>query len=109
VIDIVKNNLDAMQEICQKHQVISLYLFGSTANPEKFNDQSDIDFVYEIDTQAFEQNTNLNYDDVDNLEGLGLCLSTSLNKKVDMIPYRNIHNRIFKKEVDETRVLIYGR
>ncbi|MBU0763422.1 MAG: nucleotidyltransferase domain-containing protein [Bacteroidetes bacterium] len=44
---LITNNLDQIIALCKKHRVKSLYIFGSILS-ERFNDQSDIDFVVDF-------------------------------------------------------------
>ncbi len=107
MIELIKNNIETIQDVCKKHQVISLYLFGSAVDESKFTQQSDIDFLYEIETENF-NNIN-NYDYIDNLNDLENSLNSLLSRKIDLVPYKYIHNHIFKKNVDKSSVLIYEK
>ncbi len=107
MIELIKNNIETIQDVCKKHQVISLYLFGSAVDESKFTQQSDIDFLYEIETENF-NNIN-NYDYIDNLNDLENSLNSLLSRKIDLVPYKYIHNRIFKQNVDKSSVLIYEK
>ena len=109
VIALIENNLPAINDVCKEHHVTSLYLFGSAANGQTFRTESDIDFLYEIDTDFFENHADEQYDYIDNLFDLEVKLGNLLNKEIDLVSYRNIHNRFFKETIDNTRVLIYGR
>ena len=108
MIPLIKNNIPAIQELCKKHHVRSLYVFGSAVNESGFTQKSDIDFLYEIDTVNFRSWDTDNYDYIDNLLDLETDLNKLLSRKIDLIPYRNIHNRYFKESVDRNRQLVYG-
>ena len=85
-----------------------LYLFGSAVNDHAFTPKSDIDFLYEIDTVSFKKWDTGTYDYIDNLNDLEADLRRLLSRKVDLIPYQNIHNKYFKESVDHSRQLVYG-
>ena len=58
---IIENNKQQIMELCKKHHVKKLYVFGSVMR-EDFSRESDIDFLYEFDT------SKINFDDLDNAE-----------------------------------------
>jgi len=75
--------------------------FGSV-NRDDFNDDSDIDFVVDFNENDPFKYADLYFDLKENLEDL-------LKRQIDLIEERGIKNRFFKKELDETKVLIYGQ
>ncbi len=108
MIPLIQNNIPAIQALCKKHFVKALYLFGSAVNEKVFNEKSDVDFLYEIDTNNFNTWNAGNYDYIDNLNDLEMNLNRLLRRKIDLVPYNNIHNRYFKESVDCNRQLVYG-
>ncbi len=108
MVPLIQNNIPAIQELCKKHHVKALYLFGSAVDDQAFDKKSDVDFLYEIDTVNFNNWDTASYDYIDNLNDLEADLKRLLCRKVDLVPYKNIHNRYFKESVDRSRQLIYG-
>jgi len=109
MVTLIKKNLEAIKDVCIKHHVLSLYLFGSATNKQVFNRASDIDFLYEIDIENFKNWDTGDYDYLDNLDDLESNLNTLLGRKIDLVPYKNIHNKYFKESVDNSRQLIYDK
>ena len=72
MVALIQNNIDAIRDACKKHHVKSLYLFGSANSGQAFDQQSDIDFLYEIDIDDFKNWDTGNYDYIDNLDGLAI-------------------------------------
>ena len=107
MIELVRNNIAAIGDVCKEHYVRSLYLFGSAVSGQEFNVDSDIDFLYEIDVENFKGWDTGEYDYIDNLNDLEIRLNGLLERNIDLIPYRNIHNRFFKETVDSVKQLIY--
>lgn len=107
MIDIVKNNLQRIQEVCKKHHVQSLYLFGSAVNATLYKPTSDIDFLYKIDIENFNGWIDGEYDYTDNLMSLEKALTNLLNSKIDLVPDITIQNKYFKKSVETTKQVIY--
>ena len=58
---IIENNKQQIIELCKKHHVKNLFVFGSVMRTD-FNTDSDIDFLYEFDT------SKINFDDLDKAE-----------------------------------------
>ncbi|MBA3663789.1 MAG: nucleotidyltransferase domain-containing protein [Bacteroidetes bacterium] len=96
---IITNNLSRIKDICQKHRVKELYVFGSVTT-EKFNAESDIDFLYIMNDVPLEKAA-------DNFFGLLWEFEGLLQRKIDMVPYANMRNRIFIEEVNNTKQLLY--
>jgi len=93
-------NIESIKKLCEQYNVRSFAAFGSVTR-EDFNKNSDIDFVVDFDeTDPFEY-TNLYFQLKENLEKL-------LKRPIDLIEDRAIKNSYFKKELNETKVLIYG-
>ena len=108
MIALVENNLGTIRDLCKKHHVKSLYLFGSALNEQLFDQKSDIDFLYDIDTVSFDNWDTGNYDYIDNLNDLEMELQKLLSRRIDLVPNNNIHNRFFREYVDRNRQLVYA-
>lgn len=100
----LKSRLPALQQLCQKFQVKYLWVFGSVLT-DKFREDSDIDFLYELDKTNFEPGEYLR-----NLDGLiaGLMKIFS-GRKLDLVHYPSLKNPYFIEEVEETKVLLYDQ
>lgn len=101
---LIEINLQHIFALCKKYKVKKLYLFGSILT-DRFNDQSDIDFSVEFDNEEIAKNkidwADLFFDFLHEMESL-------LGRKVDMVFDNYISNKIFRKELDNTKRLIYG-
>lgn len=89
-----------IEELCDKHNVKKLFLFGSALS-DRFNQESDIDFVVDFNEMAIE-----NY--ADNYYDLKFSLETALHRKIDLLEEQAIKNPYFKKAIVSKRQLIYG-
>ncbi len=94
-------NISLIKKLCEIHKVKTLSLFGS-ATREDFNDESDIDFIVD-----FDENDPLKYSDL--YFDLKSKLEDLLKRKIDLVEIRAIKNKFFRKELDETKILIYGQ
>ncbi len=95
-----KRNIEEIKTLCKNHKVKSLSAFGSVTR-EDFRDDSDIDFLVDFEENDPFKYTDLYFELKEKLEKL-------LKRQIDLIEERGIRNSIFRKEVDQTKVLIYG-
>jgi uncharacterized protein len=101
LMKISDKNLETIKKLCAKYQVKSFSAFGSVTRDD-FNEQSDIDFVVDFDEKDPIRYTDLYFELKENLEKL-------LQRQIDLIEERGIKNYFFKKELKDTKVLIYGQ
>lgn len=97
---IITNNLSQLQALCKTHYVKALYVFGSAARNEMRED-SDVDFLYVMQDNVPEKEY------ADNFFDLLWAFEALFNRKVDMVAEKYLRNRIFIKEVNETKKIIY--
>ena len=90
-----------LETLCKKNKVKSLFVFGSVTR-EDFNENSDIDLVVDFDESDPFKYTDLYFNLKNKLENL-------FKRQVDLIEERAIKNRFFKKELDNTKIKLYGR
>ena len=108
MIKIVENNIPGIIEMCKKHKLKSLYLFGSANNNKYFNDKSDIDFLYEYDYENYPGWENGDFDIVTNFFTLKESLEKMLGRKVDLIPNK-LKNPYLINSVEKSKKLIYAK
>jgi uncharacterized protein len=89
-------------ELCEKHDVKSIYAFGSSVNENFQEASSDIDLLIELNTEdELERGQHL-IDLWDKFE-------TFFHRKVDLLTNSSIRNPILRSSIDATKVLIYDR
>ncbi len=94
-------DIDEIKAICIKNNVKSLFAFGSVTR-EDFNDSSDIDMLVD-----FEEKDPFKYTDL--YFSLKYRLEEIFKRKVDLIEERAIKNVYFRKELNSTKVQVYGQ
>ena len=99
-MEILIQNIYQIQELCKQYHVLSLYVFGSILT-KKYNKDSDIDFLVDFD------NVDL-FEYADNYFDFKYSLQDLFQKEIDLIENRAITNPYFKKQIDNTKQLIYG-
>lgn len=82
------------------NKVKSLFAFGSITT-DKFGPESDIDLVVDIN-----ENDPISYSD--NYFKLKFQLEQLLKRHIDLLEQKAIRNPYLKKQIDTTKVLIYG-
>jgi predicted nucleotidyltransferase len=99
-MQIEEPKIKKIQELCIKNKVKSLYAFGSVTRDD-FNDLSDIDLIVD-----FEEKDPFTYTDL--YFNLKLNLELLLKRQVDLLEERAIINPLFRQQLDNTKVKIYG-
>lgn len=99
---LIELNIQRIIDICRRHKVKSLAVFGSILT-DRFNDQSDVDLLVDFeptDPDKFDYVTNF-FDLQDSLESL-------LKRKVDLVVGSALRNKYFINNVNRTKQIIYG-
>lgn len=99
---LIELNLKRIVDLCHRHKVKSLAVFGSILT-DRFNDQSDVDLLVDFeptDPDKFDYVTNF-FDLQDSLESL-------LKRKVDLVVGSSLRNKYFINNVNRTKQVIYG-
>ncbi|MEE1207877.1 MAG: nucleotidyltransferase domain-containing protein [Muribaculaceae bacterium] len=99
---LIEINLQKIIELCRKHRVKSLSVFGSILT-DRFNDESDVDLL--VDFEPVDHNK---FDYVSNYFGLRDALELLFNRKVDLIEEKGLRNKYFIANVNRTKQVIYG-
>lgn len=98
---LIELNLQSIFELCKKHKVKSLAVFGSILT-DRFNEDSDVDLL--VDFEPIDPDK---FDYVDNYFGFRDSLEQLFNRTVDLIEYGNNLNPVFKALVDKKKQVIY--
>ncbi len=93
--------LPKVVELFKLHKITRAYVFGSVLT-ERFNEQSDVDFLVTIQTDLDPVETG------GHLWDLTYELEDLLKRNVDLITERSLKNPYFIKQLNETKVAIYG-
>lgn len=99
---LIQLNLERIFDLCRKHRVKTLAVFGSILT-DRFNDDSDVDMLVNFDTTDHEK-----WDYVSNYFDFQESLETILGRKVDLVVEKGLKNKYFIANVNRTKQLIYG-
>lgn len=99
---LIELNLQRIIDLCRKHRVKILSVFGSILT-DRFNDDSDIDLLVNFDATDHEK-----WDYVTNYFDLQESLENLFGRKVDLVVEKGLKNKYFIQNVNRTKQLIYG-
>lgn len=99
---LIELNLQRIIDLCRKHKVKTLAVFGSILT-DRFNDQSDVDLLVNFYTTDHEK-----WDYVSNYFDFQEALEKVLGRKVDLVVEKGLKNKYFIQNVNRTKHLIYG-
>ena len=100
-MNIIDKNIDHIRDLCDKHKVAKLFVFGSVLS-NKFRKSSDIDLIVDfldIDLYGY----------ADNYFDLKFALEKILRRNVDLLEDKAISNPYLRKSIDSSKKLLYGR
>ena len=95
------NYTNSLQSLCHQNKVKALYVFGSVLS-DKFNDQSDIDLIVDIDS-------NDPFEYADNYFNLKFALQDLLKRPIDLLENKAIKNPFLRKSIDRSKILVYAK
>lgn len=99
---LIELNLQRIIDLCRKHRVKTLAVFGSILT-DRFNDQSDVDLLVNFDIADHEK-----WDYVGNYFDFRDALERIFGRKVDLVVEKGLKNKYFIQNVNRTKQLIYG-
>ena len=102
MIPLIANHADELAEICRRHHVKRLEVFGSVAVGDFNHEKSDIDFLVDYQLLPPSQHADAYF-------GLLEDLQSIFGRSVDLVEDKAIDNPYFRASVDETRQPVYGR
>ena len=102
---LIELNLQRIIDLCRKHKVKSLAVFGSILT-DRFNDNSDVDLL--VDFEDYDHDNPQEFDYVSNFLDLQDSLESILKRKVDMVVTSALRNKYFINNVNRTKQVIYG-
>lgn len=99
-MNIVERNIDVIRDLCKKHKVKELFVFGSVLT-NQFKAHSDIDLTVNFEGVDL-------YDYADNYFDLKNALEILFKRDVDLLEEKAIKNPYLRQSIDSSKQLIYG-
>ena len=100
MIPTIAERATELEHLCRRHSVRQLSLFGSAATGTYDDAASDLDFLVEFQSTAFDDYANTYFGLLDALEQL-------FGRPVDLVVRSAIRNPYFLQSVEQTRTPIY--
>ena len=101
MLDVIRQNLDPIAEICRRHGVKRLELFGSAARDDFDPARSDVDFLVEFISNDWKQAA-------DHWFGLIEDLQRLTGFRVDLVSAPDVWNPYFLKSANQYKVMLYA-
>ena len=90
---------EQITDLCRQYHVKKLFAFGSVITDE-FNEQSDVDLIVDFDKQEIKDHF-LNFFD------FKYSLEDVFQREVDLLEEQPIRNSYLKKNIENSKTLIY--
>jgi len=100
-VNIIDQNIDQIRNLCEKHKVAKLFVFGSALSG-RFKKNSDVDLIVDF------REVDL-FDYADNYFDLKFELEKIFNRPVDLLEDIAINNPYLRQSIDASKQLIYGQ
>lgn len=102
MIAIIEDQKAALAELCRKHGVLRLDLFGSAAQSDEFHaESSDLDFLVEYSPCSPAEHYERYFGLLEDLERL-------FGRRIDLVESRAMRNPYFIRRVSESRRAVYA-
>ena len=98
---IIAEKMPEIIEICRRHRVKTLELFGSAAGDDFDPERSDLDFIVSFEPMPPADHADAYLD-------LALDLEALFSRPVDLVEMAPIKNPYFRKAVEESGVPLYA-
>ena len=101
MIELIENNKTEIINLCKKHKVDRLFLFGSAAR-NQMTSKSDLDLLVE-----FSNSIEL-LDYADNYFNLKFGLEGLLKIEIDLVSVKSLKNEILINQINNSKVELYA-
>jgi len=100
MVSIIDKHHNELIDLCRKHFVKRLDVFGSSVTDD-FSQSSDIDFLVEFDSEV-------NPRRFDNFFELHRALENLFSRPIDLVEPGGLNNPYFIRQIEQTRRNIYA-
>jgi uncharacterized protein len=99
-MNLLDKNIDKIRDLCTKHKVGKLFVFGSVLT-NRFRSDSDLDFIVDF------EDIDLYYY-ADNYFDLKYSLENLFKRDIDLLEDKAISNPYLRQSIDSSKQLVYG-
>ncbi|MCP3957954.1 MAG: hypothetical protein GY719_08890 [bacterium] len=97
---ILEARSEALRQLCEKHGVRRLELFGSAASGDFDADGSDLDFVAEFNPMSPVEHADASF-------GLQEDLESLFDRPVDLVELSAVNNPYFLQAIEDSGIVMY--
>jgi predicted nucleotidyltransferase len=90
-----------MAELCRRHHVRSLSIFGSAVRDDFDPAHSDVDVIVEFEDFPLDQY-------LDNKRALQRELSAAFGREIDLLTWNSLKNPVIRQEVESSHLMLYA-
>jgi uncharacterized protein len=101
MLDLIEKNRAEVEDLCRRHHVAKLEVFGSAVTGEFKPDTSDLDFLVDFEPLPPGKSADAYFGLLHGLEDL-------FRRKIDLVTIQAIQNRFFQRAVDKQRTTFYA-
>ena len=98
---LIEEKRQELEDVCRRHRVHRIELFGSATAPGFDPAHSDLDFVVTFQKLGFDQYADTYFGLLEDLQAL-------FRRPVDLVVASAIENPYFRQAVESTRTLVYA-
>jgi predicted nucleotidyltransferase len=88
-------------ELCRRHHVRSLSIFGSAVRDDFDPAHSDVDVIVEFEDFPLDQY-------LDNKRALQRELSAAFGREIDLLTWNSLKNPVIRQEVESSHLMLYA-
>ncbi len=101
MIPSIEEHRSELAELCRRHHVLRLSLFGSATRDDFDPQRSDLDFLVDFESLPPGEHADSYFGLLEGLESL-------LGRPVDLVVASAIRNPYFRQSIDQTKTLLYA-
>jgi hypothetical protein len=98
---LIEDKLQELENVCRRHRVQRIELFGSAARPDFDVATSDLDFLVTFQELGLDQYADAYFGLLEDLQAL-------FQRPIDLVVASAIQNPYFRQSVESTRTLLYA-
>ena len=101
MIEVLQNKREQISDICARHGVAQLHVFGSALHEDVRRDESDVDLLVELAPMDPFARVDAYFDLLEELGAL-------LNMKIDLVMVGAVKNPYIARDIERTKQLLYA-
>lgn len=101
LLEMIEDRRSELTDLCDRHRVRRLALFGSALRPDFDLDSSDLDFAVKFATKSPSEHAEAYFGLLEDLESL-------FERRVDLVEIGAVRNPFLRREIEERQETLVG-